>query len=104
MLPLLLGNSVGSTSLGSVCCVWWVEVPSSSKELGCVGRTKGLVEQKNVSKPSFLPPFFQPSFRKVAGVRSTAPKDAVRRVLDEKKCGKEKLCQELEELRAARKR
>ncbi len=40
----------------------------------------------------------------MAELRSTAPKDAVRRVLDEKKCGKEKLCHELEELRAARKR
>lgn len=37
-------------------------------------------------------------------MRSTAPKDAVKRVLDEKKWGKEKLCEELEELRAARKR
>ncbi|CAM9215726.1 unnamed protein product, partial [Scytosiphon promiscuus] len=42
--------------------------------------------------------------KEVAEVRSTAPKDAVKRVLDEKKWGKEKLCQELEELRAARKR
>lgn len=50
------------------------------------------------------PTFLRPPFRKVAEVRSTAPKDAVRRVLDEKKCGKEKLCQELEELRASRKR
>ena len=44
------------------------------------------------------------SFWQVAEVRSTAPKDAVKRVLDEKKCGKEKLCHELEELRATRKR
>ncbi|CAM9428541.1 unnamed protein product, partial [Ectocarpus fasciculatus] len=42
--------------------------------------------------------------KEVAEVRSTAPKDAVQRVLDEKKWGKEKLCKELEELRAARKR
>ncbi|CAM9667267.1 unnamed protein product, partial [Hapterophycus canaliculatus] len=42
--------------------------------------------------------------KEVADVRSTAPKDAVKRLLDGKKCGKEKLCQELEKLRAARKR
>lgn len=42
--------------------------------------------------------------RKVAEVRSTAPKDAVRRVLDYKKWGKEKLCEELEQLRAIRKK
>eukprot|EP00903_Cladosiphon_okamuranus_P017044 g15709.t1 len=42
--------------------------------------------------------------KEVAEMRSTAPKDAVRRVLNEKKSRKEKLCQELEELRAARKR
>lgn len=40
----------------------------------------------------------------MAEVRSTAPKDAVRRVLDDKKWGKEKLCEELEKLRATRKR
>ncbi|CAM9126544.1 unnamed protein product [Pylaiella littoralis] len=42
--------------------------------------------------------------KEVAEVRSTAPKDAVRRVLDDKKWGKEKLCEELEQLRAIRKK
>lgn len=54
-----------------------------------------------------LPPLqkkYSSRARKVTEVRSTAPKDAVQRVLDEKKWGKEKLCKELEELRAARKR
>ena len=41
---------------------------------------------------------------KVAEVRNTAPKYAVQRVLDERKHTKEKLCQELEERRAARRR
>lgn len=67
-----------------------------------IGRTREYTH--TTSKRENLPTVLQPSFRKVAEVRSTAPKDAVRRVLDEKKCGKEKLCQELEELRAARKK
>lgn len=44
------------------------------------------------------------SLGKVAQVRNTAPKDAVQRVLDGKKTGKEKLCEELEHGRDTRKR
>lgn len=58
-----------------------------------------MVDRSRIPSPTLLRSFWQ-----VAEVRSTAPKDAVRRLLDEKKCGKEKLCHELEELRAARKR
>lgn len=61
-----------------------------------------LVNQSRLSRKIIFPKIH--AKRKVAEVRSTAPKDAVKRVLDEKKWGKEKLCQELEELRAARKR
>lgn len=41
---------------------------------------------------------------KVAEVRNTAPKDAVQRVLDDKKMSKDRLCEELEERKKARKR
>lgn len=40
----------------------------------------------------------------MAEVRKTAPKDAVNRVLEDKKCKKERLSKELEEAKKAKRR
>lgn len=43
-------------------------------------------------------------FLQVAGVRKTAPKDAMNRVLENKKCNRERLCKELKEAKKAKRR
>ncbi|CAN0014529.1 unnamed protein product [Ectocarpus sp. 8 AP-2014] len=65
---------------------------------------KDLMQEQREAEEELAVFMNQRLVKEVTEVRSTAPKDAVQRVLDEKKCGKEKLCKELEELRAARKR